>query len=111
MSSTPEPQTPLDEATVHRMAELARLDIGDEEARELGRQFASILKAFQVLSQLDLEGQIDDSTEPMVGASGMVNVLRDDVAVPCLPPEKLLAAAPARVDDFYRVPKTVGGAE
>jgi aspartyl-tRNA(Asn)/glutamyl-tRNA(Gln) amidotransferase subunit C len=106
MSTTPEPKAALDEATVHRMAELARLDIGDEEARELGRQFASILKAFQALSQLDVEG-----VEPMVGASGAVNVLRDDVAVPSLPPDKMLACAPARVDDFYRVPKTVGGAQ
>ncbi len=108
--TTPRAPTPFDGdqgvETVRRMAELARLDIGEEEARKLGRQFKSILEHFQVLSQLSVEG-----VEPMVGATGAVNVLRDDVPVPSFPPDRMLAGAPARVGDFYRVPKTVGGEE
>jgi aspartyl-tRNA(Asn)/glutamyl-tRNA(Gln) amidotransferase subunit C len=105
--TTPRTSTPFEgeqgAETVRRMAELARLDLGDDEARELGRQFKDIFEHFQVLSQLDVEG-----VEPMVGATGAVNVLRDDVPVPSLPPERMLAGAPARVGDFYRVPRTVG---
>jgi aspartyl-tRNA(Asn)/glutamyl-tRNA(Gln) amidotransferase subunit C len=104
----------FDADTVRRIADLARLDVTDEEARALGAQFASILAHFQVLSQLDVEGVEFEGVEldgrgPMLGSSGAVNVLRDDVPVPSFPAETMLAQAPARVGDFYRVPKTVGG--
>jgi aspartyl-tRNA(Asn)/glutamyl-tRNA(Gln) amidotransferase subunit C len=88
------------------MAALARLDITDDEARELALQLERILAHFRMLTELDVEG-----VEPMLGASGAVNVLRDDVPKPSLPPAQVLAAAPLRVGDFYRVPKTVGGDE
>lgn len=97
---------PLDAEIVRTVAALARLDIDAGEAEALGRQFASILRQFQGLASLDVEG-----IEPMLGATGSENVLRDDKPVPSLTPERMLANAPARVDDFYRVPKTVGGDE
>jgi aspartyl-tRNA(Asn)/glutamyl-tRNA(Gln) amidotransferase subunit C len=89
---------------VRRIAALARLDIGAEEAQVLGGQFASILVQFEVLSGLDVE-----DVEPMIGASGAVNVLREDLPVPSMPAEAFLSRAPAREGDFYRVPLIVGG--
>ncbi len=105
-TSQPEPESEPDTEVeiVRRIAALARLDIGVDEAQVLGRQFASILVQFQVLAGLDVEG-----VEPMTGASGAVNVLREDVPVPSLPAEALLSRAPAREGDFYRVPLVVGG--
>jgi aspartyl-tRNA(Asn)/glutamyl-tRNA(Gln) amidotransferase subunit C len=98
------PSSETDVETVRRIAVLARLDIDAEEARVLGRQFASILAQFEVLTGLDVEG-----VESMTGASGAVNVLRADVPVPSLPAEALLSRAPAREGEFYRVPLIVGG--
>jgi aspartyl-tRNA(Asn)/glutamyl-tRNA(Gln) amidotransferase subunit C len=100
----PKPSAAIDVETVIRIAALARLDIDADEARVLGRQFASILAQFEVLTGLDVEG-----VEPMTGASGAINVLREDVPVPSLPAEALLSRAPAREGDFYRVPLIVGG--
>jgi aspartyl-tRNA(Asn)/glutamyl-tRNA(Gln) amidotransferase subunit C len=100
--SDAEPESDAD--IVRRIADLARLDIGADEAQVLGRQFASILAQFQVLAALDVEG-----VEPMTGAFGAVNVLREDVPVPSLPAEALLSRAPAREGEFYRVPLIVGG--
>jgi aspartyl-tRNA(Asn)/glutamyl-tRNA(Gln) amidotransferase subunit C len=91
------------ETTVRRVAALARLAISDEEARTFGAQFARILEHFRVLAELDVEG-----VEPMAGAAGLVDVLRDDEPVASFPAEALLAAAPRRADGFYAVPKTVG---
>ncbi len=92
--------------TVRKMAELARLAIDEEEARAIGAQFATILEHFQILARLPTEG-----VEPMTAPTQSSNVLRDDLPVPSLPPDRMLADAPQRIDDFYGVPKTVGGDE
>jgi len=95
-----------DTDTVLRVAQLARLDMGPEEAAAFGPQLAAILEQFQALSALDVEG-----VEPMTSAAAGENVVRADDPAPSLAVDDVLANAPARVDDFYRVPKTVGGDE
>lgn len=98
--------TPSQEGTVRKMAELARLAIEDEEAAAIGAQFESILAHFEVLARLSVEG-----VAPMTSASQLSNVLREDLPKPSLAPDAILADAPQRIDDFYGVPKTVGGDE
>ena len=90
--------------TVLQVAALARLELDAAEAAALAPQLDAILLQFQALTQLDLT-----DVEPMVTAAAGENVLRDDSAQPSLPVDAVLANAPARVEDFYRVPKTVGG--
>jgi aspartyl-tRNA(Asn)/glutamyl-tRNA(Gln) amidotransferase subunit C len=92
--------------TVYKVAALARLDVHEAEARALASQFARTLEHFKVLERLDVEG-----VEPMTGGSRHSDVQRDDVPVPSLDLERILANAPKRVDGFYSVPKTVGGDE
>ena len=97
--------TPLE--TVRKMAELARLDIAENEAVHLARDFTSTLAHFRVLSELDL-GAVPTPGTARANVGGR---MRSDEPSPPLAPERALANAPERVDDFYRVPKTVGGAE
>jgi len=92
--------------TVRQIAVLARLDLKGDEAAAFEKQFDRILSHFKVLESLDVAG-----VEPMLGGSDGATVLRDDTPTPSLAPDRILANAPARVDDFYRVPKTVGGDE
>jgi aspartyl-tRNA(Asn)/glutamyl-tRNA(Gln) amidotransferase subunit C len=92
--------------TVYKVAALARLDIREAEAQALAAQFARTLEHFRVLSRLDVEG-----VEPMTGGGRLRDVQRDDAPAPSLAPEEILANAPASVDGFYSVPKTVGGDE
>jgi len=110
----PPPTPPAAESRadmVRRIADLARLDVTDEEVRELGEQFERILAHFAVLAQLDAGGQGEEGIVAAAGASLPESVLRDDAARPSFEPERLLSNAPARAGDFYRVPKTVGGEE
>ena len=100
------PETHPEIETVARIAELARLDIRGAEAEKLAAQFARILEHFQVLSKLDVEG-----VDPMLGASRAGDVRREDVPRPSLPPERILGNAPARIGDFYSVPRTIGAEE
>jgi aspartyl/glutamyl-tRNA(Asn/Gln) amidotransferase C subunit len=97
-----EPDTDL----VLRIAALARLAIGRDEARALGADFARILERFESLTALDLAARADDALPH--GAAR--DVLREDRPAEPFPSETLLAAAPRRSDDFYAVPKTVDAA-
>lgn len=92
--------------TVRRIAALARLEVGAAEARDLAQQFERILAQFRVLSRLDVSG-----VEEGAGPPHSADQRRADLPRPSLPLEQVLAQAPARVEGFYRVPKTVGGEE
>lgn len=96
--------TQSDTDTVKRTAKLARLELGEQEAAQLGEQFGRILEAFRKLSKLDVAG-----VEPMTGATELADVLRDDRPRPSLERERVLANAPKQDGEYYDVPKTVGG--
>jgi aspartyl-tRNA(Asn)/glutamyl-tRNA(Gln) amidotransferase subunit C len=105
--SNPSGAPPADDlATVRSIAALARLSLGDGEARVLAGQFARTLEHFQALARLDVTG-----VEPTTGAAGLADVTRPDEPRPFADTEALLARAPERDGDFYAVPKTVGGDE
>jgi aspartyl-tRNA(Asn)/glutamyl-tRNA(Gln) amidotransferase subunit C len=91
---------------VRRIASLARLEVREDEAQALATQFERILGQFQVLATLDVSG-VEEGESPIRPAEQR----RADLPRPSLPVEQALANAPARVEDFYRVPKTVGGEE
>jgi aspartyl-tRNA(Asn)/glutamyl-tRNA(Gln) amidotransferase subunit C len=91
---------------VRRIAALARLEVGEAEARELAQKFERILGQFQVLARLDVTG-VEEAESPLRPADQR----RADLPRPSLALEQVLAQAPARVEGFYRVPKTVGGEE
>jgi len=89
-------------------ARLARLELDPAEVRELGGHLERILDAFRALAEVDVDG-----VEPLFGPAELLDVLREDRAR--AEPgdgarDALLAAAPEREGDFFRVPKTVGGA-
>jgi aspartyl-tRNA(Asn)/glutamyl-tRNA(Gln) amidotransferase subunit C len=57
----------------------------------------------------ELEAVPLDDTPAMVRAGAASGIARADEPQPSLPREALLARAPKPEDDFYSVPKTVGG--
>lgn len=95
-----------DAGDVLRTAALARLSLDAAEAARFAPQLAAILDQFRALSAVPVEG-----VEPMTHAAAGEDVARADEPAPSLPVDAALANAPARAADYYRVPKTVGGAE
>ncbi len=87
-----------------RLAELARLSLSAEEQGALLPQLARILAQLAELEAVPL-----DDTPAMVRAGASSGIARADEPQPSLPREALLARAPKPEDDFYSVPKTVGG--
>ena len=90
---------------VAHLAGLARIQLDEQELDRLGRDLPKILDAVATVSEA-LEGR--DDVTPMSHPTPLSNVFRDDVVRPSLAPEEALAAAPAREDHRFLVPKILG---
>ena len=92
----------LDPATVRRIALLARIRIDEAEVARVQAELNGILGWIEQLNEVDVEG-----VEPIAGAARMVLKMRADVVTDGGYPEKVLANAPERIEDYYAVPKVV----
>lgn len=92
----------VDEATVRRIARLARIKVSDAEARGLEKELTQIL---QWVEQL---GEVDTATvEPMTRVVPTAIKMRDDVITDGEIADKVTANAPMSEDRFFVVPKIV----
>ncbi len=95
MSETPQ----LD---VDYVANLARIELTDEEKRKFRSQFGDILKYFDKLNQVDVEG-----VEPTAHAFPRHNVWDDDESRPGFTAEEALSNAPDKRHDQIVVPRVI----
>ena len=91
---------------VKYVAELARLELTEEEQATFQPQLENIVKYVEKISSVDVAG-----VEPMMHGRTLVNAFREDVVRPSLETEAALANAPKRVGDEFLLPKIVEGAE
>jgi aspartyl-tRNA(Asn)/glutamyl-tRNA(Gln) amidotransferase subunit C len=84
---------------VLHVAELARLELTEDEIERLGRQLNAILEAVGKVSEIDL-ADVPPTSHPL----DLVNVWAEDDPRPSLPREEALANAPEREGGFFRVP-------
>ena len=90
------PKLSLEE--VQHIALIYRLGLSDEDVERLRHQISDILENFEVLNQ------VDTTDVPPTGHSvALQNVMRADESHPPFPKEDILANAPQREDDFFRV--------
>ena len=87
---------------VKRVAALARLELSPEEEDLLTRQLDQILQYMEKLNELDTAG-----VEPLAHVIDIVNAFREDRVCNRPEPEELLANAPAREKNFFKVPKII----
>ena len=88
---------------VAKVARLARLDLTTEELERTTAQLAGMLEHFADIDALQL-----DDVEPMAQPFPLANVFREDVIVPGLDRDEVLAAAPAAEHGRFRVPPIIG---
>jgi aspartyl-tRNA(Asn)/glutamyl-tRNA(Gln) amidotransferase subunit C len=89
-------------AEVEHVARLARLDLSEAEKERMRSQLDNILGYIDKLRRLDTE-----EIEPTSHAIPITNVMREDEVRPSFPVEEMLANAPERDSDFFRVPKII----
>jgi aspartyl-tRNA(Asn)/glutamyl-tRNA(Gln) amidotransferase subunit C len=87
---------------VEHVARLARLALTDAEIERMRAELSAILSYIDKLGELDTSG-----VPPTSHAVPLVNVMRDDELRPCLSVEEMLANAPDRVGDLFRVPRII----
>ena len=87
---------------VEHVARLARLALSPEEQERMRRELDGILTYIDKLRALDTEG-----VEPTSHAVPMTSVMRDDAMRPSFPRPDMLANAPDRNGDLFRVPKII----
>jgi aspartyl-tRNA(Asn)/glutamyl-tRNA(Gln) amidotransferase subunit C len=86
----------LDE--VRHVARLARLRLNDQELAEMQQQLSEILDYFAMLQEVDVS-----EVPPTAQVTDVVNVVRPDEVRPSMPVEEVLAGAPQREGDFFKV--------
>ena len=92
----------LDEATVARIANLARIDVPQAELAPLADELSHILGWIEQLGEVDTA-----DVAPMTSVVAMRLAWRDDTVTYGGKAEAILANAPARQDDYFVVPKVV----
>lgn len=83
---------------VLHIARLARLGVADEDVERFAEQLSNILENFEILKQVDTT-----DVPPTAQSISLQNVMRDDAVRPSLTPEEVLANAPQKEDDFFKV--------
>ena len=91
---------------VQRMADLARLSLGDREAESLAADLDVILDYVDALAAVDTEG-----VEPTAHPVPLPTPMRDDRAREGLSPQAALRNAPDAAGSTFRVPKVIEGGE
>ena len=92
----------LSEDDIRKVAELARLNLSEQEVTELRPQLSKLIDYVAVLEEVDTE-----EVEPMVHAVEQTNVFRDDVPTESLPRDEALANAPKTDGKFFLVPPII----
>jgi aspartyl-tRNA(Asn)/glutamyl-tRNA(Gln) amidotransferase subunit C len=92
----------LDEATVARIARLARIAVPEAELRPLAGELSHILEWIEQLNEVDTKG-----VPPMTSVVAMRLAWREDQVTDGGRPEDILKNAPARQGDYFVVPKVV----
>ena len=96
----------IDNATVDRIAKLAKLDFDDASRDAIKGDMNKILDFMEKLNAIDTDG-----VEPLIFMTDEVNVLREDEVKMQITQEEALSNAPKHDPYYFRVPKVLGKGE
>jgi aspartyl-tRNA(Asn)/glutamyl-tRNA(Gln) amidotransferase subunit C len=90
----------LTRAQVEHIAELAKLELSEDEITKMKEQLSAILDYAARLQELNT-----DAIPPTASVVPLYNVMRDDAVEPSLPREQVIANAPDKDErgEFFRV--------
>jgi aspartyl-tRNA(Asn)/glutamyl-tRNA(Gln) amidotransferase subunit C len=92
----------VDQATVRRIAHLARIRVSDDEVPHLQGELNAILEFVAQLDEVNVEG-----VEPMTSVTPMQMKKRADIVNDGFIADQVTGNAPAADDHFFTVPKVV----
>lgn len=92
----------VDQATVRRIARLARIKLDDADVPQMQDELNAILSFVEQLNEVDVEG-----VQPMTSVTPMAMKMRQDIVTDGGDVASVLANAPVSEDGFFVVPKVV----
>ena len=92
----------VDQASVRRIAHLARVKVSDAEVPHLQDELNAILAFVEELASVNVEG-----IEPMTSVLPTAMKKRVDVVTDGAIPDRIIANAPVSDDHYFVVPKVV----
>jgi aspartyl-tRNA(Asn)/glutamyl-tRNA(Gln) amidotransferase subunit C len=97
---------PIQESDIRKVAQLAHLELAEEELKIFGPQMAEIVAYVEQLNELDTT-----SVEPALGGltpeGARTDSSRNDLVRPSLGQAKALEEAPDAASGHFRVPKVL----
>jgi len=97
---------PINEAEIEKIAQLAHLEITDEELKLFAPQIAEIVTYVDQLNAVDTR-DVEPSIGGLTPEGERTDSARDDVLVPSLGQKVALAEAPDPALGYFRVPKVL----
>lgn|SRR5574341_595315 len=98
---------PISESDIEKIAQLAHLEITDEERRMFAPQIAEIVTYVEQLNEIDTS-----AVEPVLGGltpeGERTEATRSDEVQPSLGQKVALDQAPDPASGYFRVPKVLG---
>ena len=85
---------------VQHVAELAKIELTEEEKNIFTEQLNAILDYFKILDDADTS-----KVQPMLSVLGLRNVWREDISRPCLSIEDALENSPRKEKGYIKAPK------
>ncbi len=92
--------TRITSSDVRKVAELARLNLAEDQIATYTVELEEILSYVEELQEIDTENVL-----PTTRAVEVINVMREDCVEVNCSREDILDQAPQREGDFFRVPK------
>jgi aspartyl-tRNA(Asn)/glutamyl-tRNA(Gln) amidotransferase subunit C len=92
----------VDNATVDKLAHLARLQFNDAEKEAIKNDLQRMIQFVDKLNEVDTTG-----VEPLLHMSEQVNVLREDDVQGSITTGEALRNAPVHDEQFFKVPKVI----
>jgi len=92
----------VDQATVRRIAHLARIKVSDDDVPHLQDELNAILSFVEELGAVDVSG-----VDPMTSVLPMPMKKRADAVTDGSIADRIIANAPESEDHFFKVPKVI----
>ncbi len=92
----------MDAETLKKMAHLSRLELSDAETNQLGKDLGKVLNFFNQIAEVNTNG-----VEPMVTPVEIESYLREDEKNNEIKTEEIMANAPSRAGNLFKVPPVV----
>lgn len=97
---------PINQSDIEKVANLAHLELAEDELKTLGLQITEIINYVEQLNELDTA-----NVEPAIGGltseGEKTDSARDDELIPSLGQKTALAEAPDPASGHFRVPKVL----